>query len=95
MERWLKADVALVKAERGDTHGNLVYRLASRNFNPLMCMAASVTIVQVQTLCSPGDLDAENIHTPGIFVDHVVEVPEAKQEQAMIIDAVEYTGPVG
>lgn len=94
MERWLKADAALIKAEHSDTHGNLVYRLASRNFSPLMCMAARETIVQVKSVQAPGDLDPENIHTPGIFVDAVVEVPEPQQEQVMIIDSVEYTGRV-
>ena len=90
MERWLKADFAIVKAEQGDLHGNLVYRLASRNFNPIMCMAATKTIAQVAEVKSPGELDPQNIHTPGIFVDVVVHVPDAQQEEALIRSGVAY-----
>ena len=82
-ERWLKADVAIVKGELGDTHGNLTYRLAGRNFNPLMCMAADTTIAQVSTLGAPGSIDPEQVHTPGLFVDGVVEVPDPAQEEAL------------
>jgi len=83
-ERWLKADFALIKAHRGDTMGNLTYRLAARNFSPLMCMAAAVTIVQVSDLVEPGGIDPEQVVTPGIFVDHLVEVRDPKQEEALI-----------
>jgi len=93
MERWLKADFALVKAESGDSHGNLVYRLASRNFNPLMCMAATTSIAQVKALRESGELDAEHIHTPGIFIDSVVEVACAMQEQEMILADMQYSDP--
>ena len=93
MERWLKADFAIVKAEAGDTFGNLVYRYASRNFNPLMCMAADKTIVQVGALNSPGELAPENIHTPGIFVDSVVMVNDPQQEEVLIRNGVEYNQP--
>ncbi|MEM7653993.1 MAG: 3-oxoacid CoA-transferase subunit A, partial [Pseudomonadota bacterium] len=89
-ERWLKADFALIKAERGDTHGNLTYRLAARNFNPLMCMAAETTIVQVRKLVQPGDLDPEAVVTPGIFVDSVVEIAEPQQEESLILAGVEF-----
>jgi len=89
MERWLKADFALVKAEFGDLHGNLFYRMASRNFNPLMCMAANKTIVQVSKIKAAGELDPENIHTPGIFVDCVVEVA-AMQEEVLIRSGAAY-----
>ncbi|MFN7004406.1 MAG: 3-oxoacid CoA-transferase subunit A [Roseinatronobacter sp.] len=80
-ERWLKADVALVKAQRGDRLGNLTYRLAGRNFGPLMCMAAKMTIVQVSELVAPGGIDPEAVITPGIFVQGVVEVPNPAQEE--------------
>lgn len=80
-ERWLKADVALVKAHVGDTLGNLTYRMAARNFNPLMCMAAATTIVQVCRIVAPGGIDPEAIITPGIFVQGLVEVPNPAQEE--------------
>lgn len=82
-ERWLKADVALVKAFKGDSLGNLTYRMAARNFGPLMCMAATRTIVQVSHLVAPGELDPETVITPGIFVQGVVEVPHPAQEEAL------------
>ncbi len=80
-ERWLKADFALVKAHRGDRLGNLTYRMAGRNFNPLMCMAATTTIVQVSEIVDPGSIDPEQVITPGIFVQHVVQVPNPAQEE--------------
>lgn len=83
-ERWLKADFALVKADRADHFGNLVYRFAARNFNPLMCMAADTTIVQARELVAPGEIDPEVIITPGIFVDQVVCVSEPEQEEALV-----------
>ncbi|RPE67014.1 3-oxoadipate CoA-transferase alpha subunit [Pacificibacter maritimus] len=83
-ERWLKADFAIVKGQLGDKHGNLTYRLAGRNFNPLMCMAADVTIAQVSELVEAGGIDPEQVITPGIFVDHVVEVKEPAQEEVLV-----------
>lgn len=83
-ERWLKADFALVKAELADTHGNLTYRMAGRNFSPLMAMAAETTIVQATKVLEPGGIDPEQVHTPGIFVNHIVEVAEPQQEEALI-----------
>lgn len=82
-ELWLKADVALVKAHLGDRLGNLTYRMAARNFNPLMCMAAAQTIVQVSRIVAPGDIDPEAVVTPGIFVQGIVEVPDPAQEEAL------------
>jgi 3-oxoadipate CoA-transferase alpha subunit len=82
-ERWLKADFALVKAYIGDRHGNLTYNKAARNFNPLMCMAAATTIVQVSHIAEPGDIDPEHIVTPGIFVQGIVEVPDPQQEEIL------------
>lgn len=84
LERWLKADVAIVKAELGDRMGNLTYRLAARNFNPLMCTAATKTIAQVSSIVEPGSINPEQVITPGLFVDGVVEVANPQQEEAMI-----------
>lgn len=89
-ERWLKADVALIKAELADRHGNLTYRKAARNFSPLMAMAARTTVVQAHAIVEPGAIDPEQVVTPGIFVDRVVEVSEAAQEEALIRQGVEY-----
>ena len=80
-ERWLKADVALVKAETADTQGNLTYRAAARNFNPLMCMAAARTVVQASRILPAGGIDPEAVVTPGIFVQAVVQVPDPHQEE--------------
>ena len=82
-ERWLRADVALVKAEAADALGNLRYRMAARNFNPLMATAAALTIAQVDRIVPVGAMDPEHVVTPGIFVDRVVEVPEAAQEETL------------
>jgi len=80
-ERWLKADYALVKAHLGDRLGNLTYRMAARNFNPLMCMAAATTIVQVTEIVAPGSIDPETVVTPGIFVQGLVAVSHPAQEE--------------
>lgn len=82
-ERWLKADVALVKAELGDPHGNLTYRMAARNFSPIMCMAAAHTVAQVRSLVPLGGIDPEAVVTPGIFVKAVVEVSDPQQEEVL------------
>lgn len=89
-ESWLKADFAIVKAHVGDTHGNLTYSKAGRNFNPLMCMAAARTIVQVSSLVAPGGIDPEHVVTPGIFVDRVVAVANPKQEEELIREGATY-----
>ena len=73
-ERPLPADVALIKADRADRWGNLVYRTAARNFGPTMATAAALTVVQVRQFVELGELDPEAVVTPGIFVDRVVEV---------------------
>jgi 3-oxoadipate CoA-transferase alpha subunit len=93
-ERWLKADFALLKAERADPLGNLVYRLAARNFNPLMAMAAARTIVQARQIVPAGGIDPEAVVTPGIFVDAVVEVADPAQEEALIRAGVAHRGSV-
>ena len=89
-ERWLKADFALIKGQKGDHAGNLTYRLAGRNFNPLMAMAADTTIAQVAELGEPGTIDPEHVVTPGIFVDMVVEVPAPEQEEVLVRKGVIY-----
>jgi len=71
MERWLRADYSIVKAWRGDTAGNLVYRGTARNFNPMMASAGKITIAEVEELVEPGELDPNCIHTPGIFVQRI------------------------
>jgi len=72
MEKALRADVALIKAWRGDRYGNLVYRKTARNFNPAMATAAKLTIAEVEELVEPGELEPDLIITPGIYVNRVV-----------------------
>jgi 3-oxoadipate CoA-transferase alpha subunit len=76
LELALKADVALVKAYKGDRMGNLVYHMTARNFNPLMAMAAELTVAEVEEIVDVGELDPESIVTPGIFVHRVVKAPK-------------------
>ena len=71
MERGLTADLSIVKAWMGDHEGNLVYRRTARNFNPMMATAAKVTVAEVEELVVTGQLDKDNIHTPGIYVDRL------------------------
>jgi 3-oxoacid CoA-transferase subunit A len=73
MERWLRSDLSIVKAWKGDTEGNLVYRKTSRNFNPMMATAGKVCVAEVEHLVQPGELEADGIHTPGIYVDRIVQ----------------------
>ncbi len=75
LESPIHADVALIKAERGDRWGNLTYRKTARNFGPIMAMAAKLTVASVHEFVELGELDPENIVTPGIFVQRVVTVP--------------------
>lgn len=79
MKTALRADVALVKAHRADTWGNLVYRKTARNFGPVMVTAATTSIVQVDRVVQIGSLDPEAVVTPGIFVDRIVEIPGGEQ----------------
>jgi len=72
-ESWLRADLAVVKAWRGDQEGNLVYRKTARNFNPNMATAAKFTIAEVEELVPNGRLDPDQIHTPGIFVNRIIQ----------------------
>jgi 3-oxoacid CoA-transferase subunit A len=73
MERWLRADFALVKAWRGDYAGNLIYRKTARNFNPMMATAAKVTIAEVEELVETGTLEPDAVVTPGIYVKRIFE----------------------
>ena len=73
LEAALHADFAFVKAWKGDTHGNLAYRRTARNFNPMMATAAACTIAEVEQLVEPGAIDPDSVHTPGIFVKHILQ----------------------
>jgi len=90
MEHWLKADFALIKCAVADPLGNLTYNKTARNFSPLMCMAASTTIVQAKRLVARGEIDPEHVVTPGIFVDRVVEVTQPVHEDTLIAEGRRY-----
>ena len=75
LEKPLKGDVALLKADRGDRWGNLTYNKSARNFNPTMAQAADLSIVQIREFVELGQIDPEHVVTPGIFIDRMVEVP--------------------
>ena len=79
LERGIKADLALVKAAKGDEAGNLIYRMTARNFNPMVAMCGAITIAEVDELVPIGDLDPDSIHTPGIFVDRIVQTTSEKR----------------
>jgi 3-oxoadipate CoA-transferase alpha subunit len=90
LQRWLKADFALIKCETADRMGNLTYNKTARNFSPVMCTAARITIVQAKRIVEPGDIDPECVVTPGVFVDRIVEVPEPLHESALIAAGEKY-----
>jgi len=73
LESWLKADFAIVKAWKGDTAGNLIYKGTARNFNPMMATAGKITVAEVEELVPAGELDPNMIHTPGIFVQRIFQ----------------------
>jgi 3-oxoacid CoA-transferase subunit A len=75
LETGLVADVSLIKAWKGDTEGNLIYRKTARNFNPNMATAGRITVAEVEELVEPGVLDGDSIHTPGIFVHRIIQGP--------------------
>ena len=83
MEKSLVADISLVKAWKADKSGNLIYRRTARNFNPNVASAGKITVAEVEELVETGDLDPDNIHTPGIFVHRIVvnATPEKRIEQ--------------
>ena len=78
LERSLPVDFALVRAWKGDRHGNLVFRKAARNFNPVCAMAARIAIAEVEHLVEPGELDPDAIHLPGVYIDRVVALTPAQ-----------------
>jgi 3-oxoacid CoA-transferase subunit A len=84
MERGLTADLSIIKAWKGDAEGNLIYRKTARNFNPMMATAGKVTVAEVEHLVQIGGLDPDQIHTPGIYVDRILQgaVYEKRIEQA-------------
>jgi len=90
MEPWLQADFALIKCELADPLGNLTFNKTARNFSPIMCMAATTSIVQTKMLVTAGDIDPECVVTPGIFVDRVVEVPHPVHEDILIAEGASY-----
>jgi 3-oxoacid CoA-transferase subunit A len=73
LEHWLRADFSIVKAWKGDTAGNLIFKGTARNFNPMMATAGKITIAEVEELVPVGELDPNHIHTPGIFVQRIFE----------------------
>jgi 3-oxoadipate CoA-transferase alpha subunit len=90
LEYGIRADFTLIKGRCADTHGNVLYHRTARNFAPPMATAAGVTIVQVAEVVDAGQLDAESIVTPGIFVDRIVHVPSPQQESALIAAGARY-----
>ncbi len=90
MEYGLRADFALVRAERADRYGNLVYNKTARNFGPIMCTAAETAIVQVREVVEAGGIDPECVVTPGIFVERLVQVPEPAQESELVKEGRSY-----
>ena len=90
LEHGLTADFALIKGARADEHGNVTYNKTARNFAPVMAMAARTSIVQAAMVSAPGELDPENVVTPGIFIDRVVEVPHPEHESDLIAAGVSY-----
>jgi 3-oxoadipate CoA-transferase alpha subunit len=90
MEPWLPADFALIKCEAADPLGNLTFNKTARNFSPIMCMAATTTIVQTRQLVAAGDIDPETVVTPGIFVNRVVAVTDPIHEDTLIAAGARY-----
>lgn len=84
MERGLRAEFALVRADRADRYGNLAFSKTARNFGPIMCMAARTAIVQVRQVVEPGGIDPECVITPGVFVQRVVHVPQPQHESVLV-----------
>ncbi len=87
LEKALKADLAIVKAWKGDRAGNLIYRKTARNFNPMMATAAAVTIAEVEEIVEIGTLDPDCIHTPGIYVDMIVQGQFEKRIEQRTVSA--------
>lgn len=86
MEFAIKGDFSLVKCKTADRYGNLIYNKTARNFGPIMCTAAKITIVQAKKIVEPGEIDAENVVTPGIFVRRIVEIPNPAEESKLVAE---------
>ena len=84
IEQPIKADFALLHAEKADSFGNLMYAASGQNFNPLMAMAADFVLAEAEELSAPGALSPDAIHTPGPFVDCVVHVPELTKDYCVV-----------
>ena len=84
LEHWLPADFALVKADIADRQGNLTYNKTARNFGPIMSMAADLTIAQARQIVNAGDINPEQVVTPGIFVNQVVHIPNPEHENDLL-----------
>jgi 3-oxoacid CoA-transferase subunit A len=79
LERWIRTDLSIVKAWKGDHQGNLIYRKTARNFNPLCATCGKVTVAEVEELVPTGELDPDLIHTPGIFVQRILQGQHEKR----------------
>ncbi len=90
LEYGIKADYALVKSEKADRYGNLVYHATARNFGPIMCTAANTAIVQTKKIVEPGELDPEVVVTPGIFVQKIVGVSNPADESKLVAEERKY-----
>ncbi len=90
LEYGIKADFSLIKAETADRYGNLLYHATARNFGPIMCTAADVSIVQVKNIVEAGIIDPEIVVTPGIFVKKVVEINNPADESKLVADELKY-----
>jgi len=90
MEHAIKADFALIKAKQADRYGNLTFNKTARNFAPIMAMAATQTLVQTNEMVELGDIDPENVITPGIFVNRIIEVKKPQQESKLVKAGVVY-----
>jgi 3-oxoacid CoA-transferase subunit A len=79
MERGITGEFALVRAWKADTFGNLVYRKTARNFNPMMATAGKITIAEVEEIVPVGELDPDQIHTPGVYVQRIIKAPKLEK----------------
>lgn len=87
LERSITGDFAIVKGWKGDRYGNVIYRHTARNFNPLAATAGKITVVEVEELVEPGELDVDQIHTPGIYVDRIIQGTFEKRIERRTVSA--------
>ena len=89
MEKWIRSDFSLVKAWKADPFGNLVFRKTARNFNPMMAQAGKITVAEVEEIVDFGEIDPDHVHTPGVFVQRLVQGPsyEKRIEQRTVSEA--------